>query len=247
MPVERDFIVLGKIPEKADTSTVSNLPAKFLKGITDSWNYSEDELKFLEKITLTQDESIKLHSQTVKQRECPQWFEERKYRITSSNGHKIYMRKRNFETLVNQLTKKYQNLPPNVNEMLNHGIVNEEVAKEKFVCVANYRLRQNVKIEDTGLLVQPCLPWFGASPDGLVHTKSGIYLMEVKCPYSKRNIVPSDLLNDKTFYIGSSETGELFLKKDRAFGYYTQVQIAMGLAGLSQCLFIGNMVFVVRK
>ena len=60
-------------------------------------------MEFLEKIKLSPDESIKLQTQTIKQRECPQWFRERKYRITSSNAHKIYIRKKNFETLVKQV------------------------------------------------------------------------------------------------------------------------------------------------
>ena len=222
LPVKRDFIVLGKLPEQIHTSTLSILPIRFLD-IPDS---SQKEMEFLEKIKLSPDESIKLQAQTIKQRECPQWFKERKYRITSSNAHKIYIRKKNFETLVKQVTQNIRKLPANVNEMFNHGVINEDVAKEKFVCVMNYRLRENVKIEETDLLVQPCLPWLGASPDGLVFTKSGIHLMEVKCPYTKRNTNPNCLVNDKTFYIGTLPTGELFLKKDHAFGYYTQVQLA---------------------
>ena len=55
----------------------------------------------------------------------------------------------------------------NVKEMLNHGNINENISKEKFKNVMIYQLNQNIKILETGLLVQPCIPWLGASPDGL--------------------------------------------------------------------------------
>ena len=122
--------------------------------------------------------------------------------------------------------------------MLNRGNINEEIAKEKFKNVMIYQLNQNIKILETGLLVQPCIPWLGASPDGLVLIDSKPYLIEIKCPYTIRNENPNDLVKEETFYIGSLPTGELFLKKDHLFGYYTQVQMAMGLSGLTHCLFI---------
>ena len=52
--------------------------------------------------------------------------------------------------------------------MLNHGIFNEDVAKEKFICVMNFRLYRAIKLRETGILVQPNIPWLGASPDGIV-------------------------------------------------------------------------------
>ena len=126
----------------------------------------------------------------------------------------------------------------NVKEMLNRGNANEDIAKEKFKNVMIYQLNQNIKILETRLSVQPCIPWLGASPDGLVLIASKPCLIEIKCPYTKRNENPNDLVKEETFYIGSLPTGELFLKKDHLFGYYTQVQMAMGLFGLTLCLFI---------
>ena len=85
--------------------------------------------------------SIQLEVETRKQRDCELLFKKRESRITSSNAHKIFIRKRNFETLVQQITNKKSNVVPSyLKEMLNHGIFNEDVAKEKYNCVMNFRL-----------------------------------------------------------------------------------------------------------
>ena len=66
-------------------------------------------MEFMKKIIVSQQESISLQKKTVKQRQCAQWLKERKYRITSSNAHKIYIRKSNFEFLVKQFTVDIKN------------------------------------------------------------------------------------------------------------------------------------------
>ena len=84
--------------------------------------------------------------------------------------------------------------------MLNRGNINEDIAKEKFKNVMIYQLNQNIKILETGLLVQPCIPWLGASTDGLVLIDSKPYLIEIKCPYTKGNENPNDLVKEETYW-----------------------------------------------
>ena len=74
--------------------------------------------------------------------------------------------------------------------MLNHGNINEDIAKEKFKNVMIYQLNQNIKILETGLLVQPCIPWLGASPDGLVLIDSKPYLIEINSAVAKAPQTP---------------------------------------------------------
>ena len=40
------------------------------------------------------------------------------------------------------------------------------------------------------------------------------------------------------FYIARNNADELLLKSEHSSGYYTQIQIAMGLAGLKWCHFL---------
>ena len=203
LPVEQNFIVLSHLCQNVECESIitSNLtlPSKFLD-IPDTWNYSPKEMEFMKKIIVSQEESISLQKKPVKQRQCAQWFKERKYRITSSNAHKIYIRKSNFEFLIKKFTEdiKKSNI---VKEMLNHGNINEDIAKEKFKNVMINQLNQNIKILETGLLVQPCIPWLGASPDVLALIDSKPYLIEIKCPYKKRNENPNDLIKEETFIL----------------------------------------------
>ena len=56
-----------------------------------------------------------------------------------------------------------------------------------------------------------------------------IGLLEIKCPQNKRNLFIESIITDKTFFIVLNKGEKPYLKN---FGYYTQIQVAMGLAGL---------------
>ena len=63
--------------------------------------------------------------------------------------------------------------------------------------------------------------WLAASPDGMVSDysyKNEPGLIEIKCPYSKQNSTPAELLADKTFYLENDENGKPKLKKHHHFG-----------------------------
>ena len=105
-----------------------------------------------------------------------------------------------------------------------------------------FYLNRNIDIRETGFVLQPKLFWLAASPDSLVSDKSNedvrqIGLIEIKCPKSKKNSKISDLLHDQSFYV-KYEDGVPVLKKDHPNGYYTQIQMAMGLSQITFCDFI---------
>ena len=62
-------------------------------------------------------------------------------------------------------------------------------------------------------------------------------LIEIKCPAFKKQWKPSDLVEDPRFYVGY-ENGRLALKKSHRKGYYSQIQLALGLSGAGFCDFI---------
>ena len=81
---------------------------------------------------------------------------------------------------------------------------------------------RNVKIREVGLIIQTKLFWLGASPDGVIFDKQNIPhigLLEIKCPYTKRNSSIEDIVNDNRSYIGLTPHGK------------PEVQIAMGWLG----------------
>ena len=75
---------------------------------------------------------------------------------------------------------------------------------------------------------------------GLILTKKiqEIGLLEIKCPRNKRNLSIESIITDKIFYIALSKDKKQYLKKEHHFGYYIQIQVAMGLTGLKWCHFV---------
>ena len=105
-----------------------------------------------------------------------------------------------------------------------------------------FHLNRNIDIRETGLVLQPKLFWLAASPDGLVSDKSNedvrqIGLTEIKCPKSKKNSKINDLVHDQSFYVKYEDRVPV-LKCDHPNGYYTQIQMAMGLSQIIFCDFI---------
>ena len=96
-----------------------------------------------------------------------------------------------------------------------------------------FHLNRNIDIRETGLVLQSKLFWLAASPDGLVSEKPNedvrqIGLIEIKFPKSKKNSKINDLVHDQSFYV-KYEDGVPALKTGHTNGYYTQIQMAMGV------------------
>ena len=99
-------------------------------------------------------------------------------------------------------------------------------------------MKRNIFLTEAGLVMQLLLFWLGASPDRLICDKEYSDqpgLPETKCPSNNRNFSPADLLCNHSLYLQQNKIGEILLKKDHHFGYYTQVQMAMGLSQVNYC------------
>ena len=67
-----------------------------------------------------------------------------------------------------------------------------------------HKLNHSIKCRETGIVIQPKLPWLAASPDGMLingELNNEIGLIEIKCPWSKRNYTPKELVLHKSFYV----------------------------------------------
>lgn len=248
-PFEENFEILSSVKKSHnvcalsyDENSLLPLPQKIISYNHNVFPTNWGKLTYSEMIALnrifpeTLEACQDIEEKTVGQDKNNYWFEERKNRITSSQAHKVFIRKRNFESLVVSLRGK-TNYPKFVQKALNHGKKFEKVAMQKFHDLMVYRLQKPVIIRSTGLVVQPYLFWVGASPDGLLLEDSGPALIEIKCPYSKRKLKPIEIVKDEKFYVGLKD-GKPFLKKNHPFGYFTQVQIALGLSQIEKCYFI---------
>ena len=62
----------------------------------------------------------------------------------------------------------------------------------------------------------------GASPDGKILNQHEVQgLLEIKCPYSKRDCDIHELVRTDGFYIGLGENEMPYLKKKHSSVYYT--------------------------
>ena len=121
---------------------------------------------------------------------------------------------------------------------MEHGRKYEPIAREQYIEMMKLKLNRDVIVRETGLVIQPNLFWLAASPDGMVSDNNELTffgLIEIKCPFSKRNTDPDDIVTDKKFYVGI-DNGKPYLKQSHS--YYTQIQMAMGLSQVTYCDFI---------
>ena len=79
---------------------------------------------------------------------------------------------------------------------INHGLQNEVKARNSYCSQTGFVIRT------CGLVVNPSLPWLGASPDGLVEDPSQkcFGLLEIKCPYIHRFSTVQEACSDPSFF-----------------------------------------------
>ena len=189
---------------------------------------------FARNVLIDIEEAHKLEKRTVLQGESEEWLKQRKYRLTASNFGKVYFRKQSpSESMLKSIftPRDLSNV-----KSISHGKQKEKVARTIYA----KKMQKDVPkftIFDAGISVHPSFPYLGVTPDGKVLDPSSAQtfgLLEMKCPFSKRNETLEQAVADKDFYI--TKTADKFcLKETRA--YYVQVQGQLAITGLTWCDF----------
>ena len=99
---------------------------------------------------------------------------------------------------------------------------------------------QKFTVYEAGLVINPCLLFLGASPDGKVFDptdRDSFGLLEIKAPYTWRNCTFLEACQDKNF-ICHIVDGSPQLKINHKSGYYSQVQGQLALSGLAWSDFV---------
>ena len=90
-------------------------------------------------------------------------------------------------------------------------------------------------MSDSGLVVKPNEPWFGASPDSLITCSCcGKGAVEVKCPFTLKDVGLENAINSGSFYVKKEQS--FILVKNHS--YYYQVQHEMYVCNVSYCDFV---------
>ena len=80
------------------------------------------------------------------------------------------------------------------------------------------KLHKHFTVYDSGLVVQPTIPYLGATPDGKVFDPTCVSkfgLLEIKCPFPYKNITTEDACNQSSFPL-SMVDGSPKLKKQHS-------------------------------
>jgi len=167
----------------------------------ESWLlYLENHIKYLEKIPQPEQRS-------------PEWYVFRNNRLTASDFYSVI--DKDAGAKINDLIMKKCGVekPFLTNDAILHGVKFEQLATEI------YEKRNNLKILEFGCIPHPTIPFFGASPDGIVSYESENKnfvgrMLEIKCPKSRKitGIIPP--------------------------GYYAQVQGQLEVCDLEYCDFL---------
>ena len=119
---------------------------------------------------------------------------------------------------------------------ISHGKQKEKVARTIYA----KKMQKDVPkftIFDAGISVHPSFPYLGVTPDGKLLDPSSAQtfgLLEIKCPFSKRNETLEQAVANKDFYI--TKTADKFCLKE-THAYYIQVQGQLAITGLTWCDF----------
>lgn len=185
---------------------------------------------------VSQKEAEEIEYKTRLQSKIELWHLERSGRLTASVFHEVCRKIDKIarsgedvpQTFLNRIYKpKYFTSAATL-----HGTIHETVALEQYARVLKKR------INPCGLVINPTAPFLGASPDGLVFEEGGtLGLVEVKCPYSVRNLSIGEAVSQKDFFLElSPTTGEFLLKQNHK--HYFQVQGQLLVTGLPFCDFV---------
>ena len=131
-------------------------------------------------------------------------------------------------------------LPNVVKDTLKHGKLYEPTGRKNYTQYLKFVLKHDINVHETGLVIQPNPFWLATSPDSLVSDNSDsrkVDIIETKFLKLKCNYTPQKILQDTKFYVRYDD-GKLQLKKDHAYGYYTQIHMAMDLSNVQFCDFV---------
>mgnify|MGYP005950799817 CR=1 FL=1 len=181
--------------------------------------------------TTSLQDAEKIEKETVDQANCELWFKERRDRLTASQFGKICKRKKN----VNEIFLR--NIFPSSNKTFStsatsYGKGNENSAKRKYL-----ESFQERHIHDCGLVINPDFPFLAATPDGKVCFEGKTGVLEIKCPFSARDLtIPEAVQQVSQFCLTQNADGNIELK--RTHEYFFQIQGQMMVSGASFCEFV---------
>ena len=176
-----------------------------------------------EQCPVTIRESIQIEKETVDQASCAEWHKHRSHRITASDFHRVTNRKQPVTTQLLHSIFKPQSF---TSAATTYGINSEARAKESYLTRVN-----GAHLHRCGLCINPAFSFLGASPDAKVCHNGETGIVEVKCPYTARDMTLGEACQNIVDFCLEivDQDGCTVLK--RSHKYYVQVQGQLLVSG----------------
>lgn len=103
-----------------------------------------------------------------------------------------------------------------------YGIAQEKNAKQAYITKTGNHLH------DCGLVINPMFPFLGASPDAKVCENNVSGIIEVKCPYTARDLTISEALDKLKHNLcieRDDASGHINMKQNHLYWYQIQGQL----------------------
>ena len=100
---------------------------------------------------------------------------------------------------------------------MQYDIQHEKLAIDAYVNYQQHNGHPDILVTQSGFIVNPLFPILGVSPDGAVYDSSDeenpFGFIEVKYPYSAKDITPVQVAAESSFYSRLDSTGNVVLKQ----------------------------------
>lgn len=115
--------------------------------------------------------------------------------------------------------RRTSKMPPS----LQWGLDHEKIALQQ------YQELHSVHVEESGLWIDIERGWLASSPDGLIRNEKGEVegIVEIKCPFSARELTPSEASEKLPCFPSRIQDGQLALKKKHDYFFQVQGQLAI--------------------
>jgi hypothetical protein len=219
--------VKGQLCEKTKLpTTLTNLGEKMAQ------DEVIDPRQFVESAMLSRAEIDAVEVATREQHTSSVWTDQRRGRVTASNVHDVIAK---INAKINA-KREYVSISPVVEKIITGGINLDHVPAVKWgvsnephaleYCQSLFQDHTDGKVRKCGLFIHEQLPYLAASPDGLLECNCcGKVPIEIKCPYSLRDIVEEGQLSEASFL--ESNHGRFSLKENHKYFAQVQCQIAV--------------------
>ena len=232
--VEHDhtYTSTSEIPTQIKTASITANYSKEIECSVPSYPISDHAFKkscveVKRSLNLSYDERKSLEMGTRDQFSQPMWHVARSKRITGSKCGRILCQRTKTISLLRQCIYPKPLLQPPA--PIAWGRRQESIAIKKYIS-RKKELGSIVSVNKCGFIVHPTKGWLGASPDGRVEDLTSPKpngVVEIKCPYSKRDQTPEEACSDSKFFC-ELVNSKVYLKRDHSYYHQVQLQLYVG-------------------